>query len=204
MLRRPDEVLGCYPARANRGGTTARMTLQNQMVSTMLLAALLGSAANAAAVEVRVANEVTVSKPVSPILFGSFFELAFARSDLISADWHRGIPLRMQGARVYLSAPGQAFALLRRQGMAGPLAIKMSVPTPRQRVQAAWDLDRKTLVLFAFNLSRQPERMGLRSGWRLKALSANPLPQDRRSRFGVRVQESAPRDCRIPGLRIGT
>ncbi|MCX6927883.1 MAG: hypothetical protein NT154_32445, partial [Verrucomicrobia bacterium] len=52
----------------------------------MLIATLLGSAANAAAVEVTVTNQVMVSRPVSPILFGSFIELAFARSDLLSAE----------------------------------------------------------------------------------------------------------------------
>ena len=50
--------------------------------------------------------------------------------------------------------------------------------------------------------------MGLRSGWMLKALSANPLPQDRRSSFGVRVKASScwPNSRRnppelAPGLR---
>ena len=87
--------------------------------------------------------------------FGGDFR--FANFTGYNDGWGEGL-IYCAKSRVYLSAPGQAFALLLHQKMAWPLSIKTATPAPMQRLQVAWDLERKTLILFALNLSGQPEK----------------------------------------------
>jgi alpha-N-arabinofuranosidase len=88
--------------------------------------------------------------------FGGDFQ--FADFTGYNDGWGEGL-IYCAKSRVYLSAVGQAFAFLQRQRMAWPLAIETATSAPLQRVQVAWDPERKTLILFALNLSHRTEKL---------------------------------------------
>ena len=85
--------------------------------------------------------------------FGGDFQ--FANFTGYNDGWGESL-INCSKSRVYPSATGQAFNFLRQQGMAWPLASEADNPSPLLRTQAAWDLKKETLVLFALNLSSQP------------------------------------------------
>ena len=85
--------------------------------------------------------------------FGGDFQ--FANFTGYNDGWGEGL-INCAKSRVYPSAAGQAFNFLRRQGMAWPLAIETKDASPLIRTQAAWDLKKEKLILFALNTSSQP------------------------------------------------
>jgi alpha-L-arabinofuranosidase len=85
--------------------------------------------------------------------FGGDFE--FANFTNYTDGWGENL-IDCSKTRVYPSAAGQAFAFLQRQRMAWPLACQEATPSRNLRVQAAWDIKKKTLILLALNLASQP------------------------------------------------
>lgn len=86
--------------------------------------------------------------------FGGDFQ--FANFTGYNDGWGEGL-VNCAKSRVYPTATGQAFNFLRRQQMAWVLATEAEAASPLLRTQAAWDLEKKTLVLFVLNLSSQPQ-----------------------------------------------
>ncbi len=97
--------------------------------------------------------------------FGGGFQ--FANFTGYNDGWGEGL-INCAKSRVYPSAAGEAFNFLHRQTMAWPVAIDVSQPSPLVRTQAAWDANKKELVLFALNLSSQPRTIT----WDLTSLRA--------------------------------
>lgn len=85
--------------------------------------------------------------------FGGDFQ--FANFTGYNDGWGEGL-INCAKSRVYPSAAGEAFNFLRGQGMAWPLTVDVLDVSPLLRTQAAWDEKKKSLVLFALNLSSQP------------------------------------------------
>jgi alpha-N-arabinofuranosidase len=98
--------------------------------------------------------------------FGGDFQ--FANFTGYNDGWGEGL-INCAKSKVYPSAAGQAFTFLHRQGMAWPLALEDGTPSPLLRTQAAWDLKKETLVLFALNLSSQPRAVS----WNLASLKSS-------------------------------
>ena len=63
--------------------------------------------------------------------------------------------------RVYASAAGQALTFLHDQPMAWPLALDIPGLTKRWRVQAAWNMNKTVLTVFALNLTGQEQTLHL-------------------------------------------
>jgi alpha-N-arabinofuranosidase len=86
--------------------------------------------------------------------FGGGFQ--FANFTGYNDGWGESM-INCAKSKVYPSPTGQAFNFLRNQQMAWPLVAETDNASPLLRTQAAWDLKKQTLVLFALNLSSQPQ-----------------------------------------------
>ncbi len=90
--------------------------------------------------------------------FGGDFR--FANFTESTDGWGENL-INIAKTRVYPSAAGEALVFLRRQQMAWPLALDNTSLPKTCRVQAAWDKDKKNLIIFILYLSGNQQTMEL-------------------------------------------